>query len=393
MPAPQGLQDPEAVAGIFRLRFPAVLAFKVRRRTGGKAVVQYRVKGADAWQTADGTCTLTGFSTSKSAAYTNAAQLTGLTAGTDYEFRVGDGATWSEPQSFRTRAAAQDTTSFVVMGDTQMTGNPDSEEDKASIAVLEKLGAIVKDKPVDFGLQTGDYVDNGSNYAMWTEMQNAFSAAFPGVSFFHALGNHEYYGDASGRISADLLQLPGKDYYSVEYGDVYVAVINNSADLTEACAWLRQDAAQSTCMWKVLSIHQPPYYTNAKNGGSEKFHELIPSAAEAAGIDAVFSGHDHSYARIMARDGAAVTENGVTYFICGDLGEKSRDQNYAISSDFDYAYCEQGYEGLILYVTANDKTMTVSAYDSKDGRLVDSAVLQSRCARGHQLTTYHDGKS
>ena len=361
--------------------------------TAGKAVVQYRVKGADAWQTADGTCTLTGFSTSRSAAYTNAAQLTGLTAGTDYEFRVGDGATWSEPQSFRTRAAAQDTTSFVVMGDTQMTGNPDSEEDKASIAVLEKLGAIVKDKPVDFGLQTGDYVDNGSNYAMWAEMQNAFSAAFPGVSFFHTLGNHEYYGDASGRISADLLQLPGKDYYSVEYGDVYVAVINNSADLSAACEWLRQDAAQSTCMWKVLSIHQPPYYTNAKNGGSEKFHEYIPAAAEAAGIDAVFSGHDHSYARIMAKDGAAVTENGVTYFICGDLGEKSRDQNYAISSDFDYAYCEQDYEGLILYVTANDKTMTVSAYDSKDGRLVDSAVLQSRCARGHQLTTYHDGKS
>ena len=361
--------------------------------TAGKAVVQYRVKGADAWQTADGTCTLTGFSTSKSAAYTNAAQLTGLTAGTDYEFRVGDGATWSEPQSFRTRAAAQDTTSFVVMGDTQMTGNPDSEEDKASIAVLEKLGAIVKDKPVDFGLQTGDYVDNGSNYAMWAEMQNAFSAAFPGVSFFHTLGNHEYYGDASGHISADLLQLPGKDYYSVEYGDVYVAVINNSADLSAACEWLKQDAAQSTCMWKILSIHQPPYYTNAKNGGSEKFHELIPAAAEAAGIDAVFSGHDHSYARIMAKDGAAVTENGVTYFICGDLGEKSRDQNYAISSDFDYAYCEQGYEGLILYVTANDKTMTVSAYDSKDGRLVDSAVLQSRCARGHQLTTYHDGKS
>ena len=361
--------------------------------TAGKAVVQYRVKGADAWQTADGTCTLTGFSTSRSAAYTNAAQLTGLTAGTDYEFRVGDGATWSEPQSFRTRAAAQDTTSFVVMGDTQMTGNPDSEEDKASIAVLEKLGAIVKDKPVDFGLQTGDYVDNGSNYAMWAEMQNAFSAAFPGVSFFHTLGNHEYYGDASGRISADLLQLPGKDYYSVEYGDVYVAVINNSADLSAACEWLKQDAAQSTCMWKILSIHQPPYYTNAKNGGSEKFHELIPAAAEAAGIDAVFSGHDHSYARIMAKDGAAVTENGVTYFICGDLGEKSRDQNYAISSDFDYAYCEQGYEGLILYVTANDKTMTVSAYDSKDGRLVDSAVLQSRCARGHQLTTYHDGKS
>lgn len=358
--------------------------------TAGKAVVQYRVKGTDAWQTADGTCTLTGFSTSKSAAYTNAAQLTGLTAGTDYEFRVGDGSTWSELHTFRTNAAQQDTTAFVVMGDTQMSG--DREADAESIAILDALGDLVKDKQIDFGLQTGDYVDNGSNYAMWAEIQEAFNHTFPNVDFIHTLGNHEYYGDFSGSTASNILQLPSKDYYSMEYGDVYVAVINNGADLSVACEWLKQDAAQSTCMWKVLSIHQPPYYTNAK-GGSERFHEQIPAAAEAAGIDVVFSGHDHSYARIMAKDGEPVTENGVTYFICGDLGEKSKNVNYAMTSDFSFAYKEQAYEGLIMYVTANDKTMTVSAYDSKDGRLVDSAVLQSRCARGHQLTTYHDGKS
>ena len=358
--------------------------------TGGKAVVQYRVKGADAWQTANGTSTLTGFSTSEDAAYVNTIQLAGLTAGTDYEFRVGDGSTWSELHTFRTNAAQQDTTAFVVMGDTQMSG--DREADAESIAILEKLGDLVKDKQVDFGLQTGDYVDNGTNYAMWAEMQEAFNHTFPSVDFIHTLGNHEYYGDFSGTVAGNILQLPGKDYYSVEYGDVYVAVINNGADLSEACEWLKQDAAQSTCMWKVLSIHQPPYYTNA-NGGSEKFHEQIPAAAEAAGIDVVFSGHDHSYSRIMAKDGEAVTENGVTYFTCGDLGEKSRNVNYKISSGFEYAYAEQAYDGLIMYVTANDKTMTVSAYDSKDGRLVDSTVLQSRCARGHQLTTYRDGKS
>ena len=322
--------------------------------TAGKAVVQYRVKGAEDWQTADGTCTLTGFSTSKDAAYVNTIQLTGLTAGTDYEFQVGDGSTWSETHFFRTSAAAQDTTAFVVMGDTQMSGN--READAESIAVLEKLGALVKDKQVDFGLQTGDYVDNATNYAMWAEMQETFNHTFPSVDFIHTLGNHEYYGDFSGTVAGNILQLPGKDYYSVEYGDVYVAVINDGADLSEACAWLQQDAAQSTCMWKVLSIHQPPYYTNV-NGGSEKFHELIPAAAEAAGIDVVFSGHNHSYARIMAKDGAAVTENGVTYFICGDLGEKSRDINYAINSDFEYAYAEQKYEGLILYVTADRKSV------------------------------------
>ena len=358
--------------------------------TGGKAVVQYRVKGTDAWQTADGTSTLTGFSTSKDAAYINTIQLTGLTAGTDYEFQVGDGSTWSELHTFRTNAAQQDTTAFVVMGDTQMSG--DREADAESIAILDALGDLVKDKQVDFGLQTGDYVDNGANYAMWAEMQEAFNHTFPNVDFIHTLGNHEYYGDFSGSTASNILQLPSKDYYSMEYGDVYVAVINNGADLSAACEWLKQDAAQSTCMWKVLSIHQPPYYTNAK-GGSERFHEQIPAAAEAAGIDVVFSGHDHSYARIMAKDGEPVTENGVTYFICGDLGEKSREADYAITSDFSFACKEQAYEGLVMYVTANDKEMLVSAYDSKDGRLVDSTTLQSRCSRGHQLTTYQNGES
>ena len=359
--------------------------------TGGKAVVQYRVKGADAWQTADGTSTLTGFSTSKDAAYINTIQLTDLTAGTDYEFQVGDGSTWSETHGFRTSAAAQDTTAFVVMGDTQMSG--DREADAESIAILERLGNLVKDKQIDFGLQTGDYVDNGTNYAMWAEIQEAFNHTFPNVDFIHTLGNHEYYGDFSGRTASSILQLPGKDYYSMEYGDVYVAVINNGADLSAACEWLKQDAAQSTCMWKILSIHQPPYYTNAKSGSNEQFHEYIPAAAEAAGIDAVFAGHDHSYARIMAKDGEPVTENGVTYFICGDLGEKSKNVNYAMTSDFSFAYKEQDYEGLIMYVTANDKEMLVSAYDSKDGRLVDSTTLQSRCSRGHQLTTYQNGES
>ena len=358
--------------------------------TAGKAVAQYRVKGAEDWQTAEGNCTLTGFSTSGQAAYVNTIQLTGLTAGTDYEFRVGDGSTWSELHTFRTNAAQQDTTAFVVMGDTQMSG--DREADAESIAILDALGDLVKDKQVDFGLQTGDYVDNGTNYAMWAEMQEAFNHTFPNVDFIHTLGNHEYYGDFSGRTASSILQLPSKDYYSMEYGDVYVAVINNGADLSAACEWLKQDAAQSTCMWKVLSIHQPPYYTNAK-GGSERFHEQIPAAAEAAGIDVVFSGHDHSYARIMAKDGAAVTENGVTYFICGDLGEKSKNVNYAMTSDFSFAYKEQAYEGLILYVTANGKEMTITAYDSKDGRVVDSTTLQSRCSKGHQLTTYQDGMS
>ncbi len=43
-------------------------------------------------------------------------------------------------------------------------------------------------------------------------------------------------------------------------------------------------------------MHQPAYYTNAA-GSNEMINELVPGAVEEAGIDFVFSGHDHSYAR------------------------------------------------------------------------------------------------
>ena len=155
-----------------------------------------------------------------------------------------------------------------------------------------------------------------------------------------------YYGDESGKISNRLIGGDGRDYYSVEYDDVYVAVINNGADMAEAAEWLKEDALKSDCQWKVLSVHQPPYYTNEK-GSSQGFNKNIPPMAEAAGIDAVFSGHDHSYARTEPlRDGKVDKKDGITYFICGDLGEKSRDSEYAITTEdkFSFAKTTQDYE-------------------------------------------------
>ena len=360
-------------------------------RSAASAYAKYRAAGTEAeWETVSGTSTLTNFSTSKDGARVNTIRITGLTPGTAYEFQVGDGEKWSDVGTFRTVAASNTSgTSFFVMGDTQMSGNPESADDQNALQTMRDLSAILQDKKVDFGLQTGDYVDNGSNLAMWQEMQDAFSSCYPATDIIHTLGNHEYYGNPTGEIANDILQLPGRDYYSVEYGDVYVAVINNSADLDEACQWLIRDAAGSSCQWKILSIHQPPYYTNA-NGGSQRFNKAVPSAAEEAGIDVVFSGHDHAYARTpMFKGGQSVKENGVVYFICGDLGEKSRNVNYAITSDFEYEHATQDYTGLMLYVTAEDGTLTITAYDSANsGSILDQVVLSSACGDGHDYTLY-----
>ena len=101
----------------------------------------------------------------------------------------------------------------------------------------------------------------------------------------HVLGNHEYMGDLDGDAAQNIYNLPNSRRYSVQHGNVYVATINytiNRAELKADLEWLKQDAKASKCKWKVLTMHQPAYYTNVA-GSNEMINELVPGAAEEAG--------------------------------------------------------------------------------------------------------------
>ena len=166
------------------------------------------------------------------------------------------------------------------------------------------------------------------------------------------------------------------DQSTQSYLSAIEGAVNNGAKLSEAAQWLIRDAQASDCTWKILSVHQPAYYTNP-NGGSDAYHNILPAAVDAAGIDAVFSGHDHSYARTQPMTGGEVDEkNGAVYFICGDLGEKSRQSDYAIVDDpaFHFARTSQDYSGLYLTVHATEDTMEITAHDC-DGTVIDSTTL------------------
>ena len=383
-----------------------------------KATVQYcqqsSFKGSFP-SSAQGQVTLREFTTSGDAAYVSSVSLTGLKPGTTYVYRVGDGSKWSENMTFTTSQPGADTTRFFVIGDTQLSGNVESDQDE--IRLMNAIAANINGQSMNFGIQTGDFVDNGGNLGQWSEILDVFSRNYADIPVVQVMGNHEYYGDLSGGNAASLWTLPDRLYYSVEYGDVYVAVINFAANLEDACQWLIQDAAKSDCTWKVLAVHQPAYYTNP-NGSSEAFNRYIPAAAEAAGINVVFSGHDHSYARTMVlKNGQPVSEaaqngrlpatygKGVLYYICGDLGEKSRSTEYkAVNNpDFHFAQVSQEYDSLYLAVEATADAMTVRTYSvSAEGAqsLLDTYTMRvpaSVCRdKGHDFsgdTVYvRDGK-
>lgn len=290
----------------------------------------------------------------------NTAQITGLDKNTRYVYIVGDGTVWSEVHSFSTTLKGEDT-NFFVIGDTQA-------ENAANIQnIAQYIGGSGLD--YSFGIQTGDFVDSASSYAQWAEILGIFSSNFSNVDMIHVLGNHEYAGDFDGDIASSINMLASTSYYSVTYGNTYVAVINycGAEDLQKALAWVQEDALASDAIWKVLTLHQPPYYTNP-TGGNDYINLYVPPVVDAAGIDVVFSGHDHAYARTLPMTGGKVDElDGAVYYICGSTGEKS----YAALPDesFNFAVATNEYDAVYLSVKATSTTMEITTYNLGAGGL------------------------
>ena len=294
----------------------------------------------------------------------NKVTLTNLTPGTTYYYQVGDGTTWSDTQSFKTPAADAEATNFFILGDIQSS-------DTSNLAhVLEVLRT--SETAYDFALQTGDAIDNVTEYVKnWRPfLTTVNSDKLNGVDLIHVLGNHEYYGDADGKISKAIYDLPEStqnSWYKLEYGKVCVVVVNNGTKLSEALADIAENLT-TDCVWKVLVLHEPIYGTESVSATPE-----ILASIEKAGFSFVFGGDDHAYARTYPMLGGVKqvenSRNGVVYFVCGDLSGKSN--KFENREYYACAKPHTEYDGMYLTVQATEASFTVKAI-KYDGTELDS---------------------
>ena len=327
-----------------------------------------------------GTCQLTGFSDNAAA---NACGVTaeGLAPGTTYYYRVGDGTHWSEVRSFTT---GYENTGIqaLVLGDLQESNNQNLS------GILEQVGV----EGLDLTVQTGDLVDSGGNYAYWDSTLSMLEKL--DTDRFFSLGNHELEGGLP--IGTLLYHQENPDYTSAEYGNVYfasIAINGGTAGYEKALEWLVADAQASHVSWKILVTHQPAYYTNKVAGMDASTQQAIAQAAQEAGIDVVLSGHDHSYARTQPLyNGEVDEEKGITYFICGSLGEKS----YGVTNtpEFHFAKATNDYQALYTTLSTTADTLTIQVYDYNSGspEQIDS-FTKTKDNGGHAHDYTWDGQS
>lgn len=303
-----------------------------------------------------GTSDIVAYSSSMAANRVNSAVITGLKPGTTYYYQVGDGTCWSEVKCFTTADADEEQTDIFMIADIQ--------EDDA-ITGFGNIAKLLQQGDYDLGIQTGDAVDNVRYYNQWEDTLNLFSMdGIAQTDILHVVGNHEADDDGYGGAATKKIFNIEADWYSVEYGDVYIAVLNHTSDrekLAEFGEWLVEDAAKSDCAWKIMTTHVPIYYTNP-TGGGEIYNEMLPAAIEQAGIDMVFAGNDHSYARTAPlTNGSVDANNGVVYYICGSTGGKS----YSIvdNPEFHFDIATIDFNSVYMTLSATPSKVTVTAYN------------------------------
>lgn len=136
--------------------------------------------------------------------------------------------------------------------------------------------------------------------------------------FFPTLGNHDW-NTLSAQPYLDYFTLPGNErYYDFVWGPVHFFAIDSDSrepdrigrSSTQA-AWLQAALAASTAQWKIVYMHHPPY--SSALHGSEA---ALQWPFQEWGANAVISGHDHVYERILI--------DGFPYFVNGLGGSPNR---------------------------------------------------------------------
>jgi hypothetical protein len=179
--------------------------------------------------------------------------------------------------------------------------------------------------------------------------------------FFPTLGNHDWV-PAGAKPYLDYFTLPGNErYYDFIWGPVHFFALDSDENEPDGvgrssaqAAWLKQVLAASTSTWNVIFFHHAPY-SSAMHGSTDWMQ--WPFAAW--GADAVLTGHDHTYERLLV--------DGIPYFVNGLGGGGIYDFNTPLpESQFRY----NAQHGAML-VTVTGTSMLFQFYN-RSGELIDA---------------------
>jgi hypothetical protein len=301
------------------------------------------------------------------------AELTGLTPGTEYEFRIG---TMSPVYRFRTMPAkATRAFHFVSGGDCGVNAH----------AVANNRAAARQD-PM-FALIGGDLgYDNGTNGDTAVQFIRNYSRSMIDsqgrlIPLVVCIGNHEVRGGYNKTLQEATFFTPlfgglyaERSYATLDFGDYLSLVLLDSGHAAkiagEQTDWLDRALAERAGRPHLIAVNHVPCYPSyrapegkgGRFGTGEEQRKFWVPLFDRHNIDLVLEHHDHTFKRTHPMRGGEVDEKtGIVYLGDGSWGKlripkKPEDRPYLAEASTTYHLTLHRLEGEQRFHMALDAT-------------------------------------
>ena len=263
--------------------------------------------------------------------YINSVELTGLTPGENYIFRIRDGSQWSGEYKFRTMPDDDTPLRFAIGGDTLATN---IFKELVIQAAAEDPHFLVVGGDLAYANGDFDQIDQWNKWLLrWHE--NAITSDGRLIPLVMAIGNHETNkldGDHRTRAPFYFGFFPqgGKTFWSLQLGANLGMIILDSNHLVphaEQAAWLEEQLKSFEAFpFRVAVYHVPlyPSHRDYEGGGSVAGREHWLPLFDAYKLSVAFEHHDHTFKRTKRLRNNEVNPSGTLYVGDGNAGVKPR---------------------------------------------------------------------
>jgi acid phosphatase type 7 len=286
--------------------------------------------------------------------YVHKIPLKGLKANSAYYYQARQGTSHSDGSIFHT--AVEPGTAFRLLW---------MADFRTNTSVHDKIAKLADATYPQVALYGGDLCVTG-DYTAWKKefFRGPELALISKVPFFNTIGNHE----GNGPNTAAFLQQPesasnSQQYYSFDYGDLHVLVLNTNIDMKPGSAqyeFAKKDLEAAGTSWKLVAAHSHAYCAGG-HGEDSAMVRMTKEIFEPNQVDLVLSGHSHFYEHNLV--------NGIHHFVIGSVGAPLYDVAKApytlvALKDYCWAVIDVKYSRLTLTVF-NAKNQKLDALDLK----------------------------
>lgn len=237
--------------------------------------------------------------------------ITDLKPGKKYYYKVKINNDINKGSFYTAPRKNSDHLKFFVYGDTRTFPSTHNNIAKKIVSLFTN-----NSENQTFVLSTGDFVSNGDiesywDYNFFDSLYSSLKEMLANIPFQSCIGNHE----RTGKLYRKYFPYPyitENFYWSFDYGPAHFSIVDQYTSYdssSKQLTWLEKDLASSNKKWKFIVFHEPGWTAGGHNNNKDVQNYIQP-LCKKYGVQFVFSGHNHYYARAKVENIIHITTGG-----------------------------------------------------------------------------------